>query len=978
MEWIDSVKEIKKAQENNQLVIFVGSGVSNNSNVPTWGALIRKFADKIGYDKCNSCKKAGKTCPKPNCEDRYAFTQDEYLRIPEYYFQSDTSEKKEEYYQIIQSALKCDNGPNSIDDELFKILPHHIITTNYDSLLEDSTNLNSQLYTVVSQDSDLLSKASDRYIIKMHGDLKAPDTIVLKESDYIDYEQKHPLISTFIRSLLVNHTFVFLGYSLNDYNLNLIIGWINYFKKIYDVAERPHSFLVASHEPSAFEKTRLENKNIYVVDISSLPDDLLETTVPPAPLPNLTGKKLYAFLRCITESQILQHYIPLSQILSEKYQVLKSYKKISFEDLIKVHPFGRTSFVGTALVFYDKIWYERVAALLNGGNEELINTFQHAGLSKILLFDTHLITDITDIPSPVELNDEDTLLQLYLDNDYIELSNRIELCKNTDEKIYFYHLLDKSETEIEEIIALEESSMELNDYIAILLHKVRIRLVTMTLIDTQDSKTKELEQILDTAPVKYRNAINYLKMLFESSAKNIMEMEAELRKHEKRYEYRSNCWYAGHSYTHIWNLRAYAYDYYFFFKKNYLPFDYFNDPPQNYLIYYLAAILCSYSPIALSEPFTRIGLLTHRKHYPLNEIDLDMFVKLLKSGSLKSLLKKYSVQFLEFDKDIDIVQKYKNLCSSLTHFKKGQWSDHLYNFTIIICLTELDKNSKKEIFIAMTHMIKMITKDNPEIINILFESVDHLVKHITINEANEAKSDLLDSMLMPNVYPLLVERHRKLFTNTVKKLSPHIKIKTQKRLIAEINSIEDKEDKIKRIYLFRHLLPMEQYSNFLNDNYELISTDSVFLLLMEKILSPSDAVLQIFINTVSKADKNRQANPNIPTSTDWVIVSIHECIILKLSGFNIDLALLEPYAHYSEHLQFMLNPDEFDYSRIDISHYMWENLIYSSNYKKYFIAHKTELLSDDLKKIFDMGLETKDQQKIVYGLLLDEKDLRSF
>ena len=67
----------------------------------------------------------------------------------------------------------------------------------------------------------------------MHGDLKVPNSIVLKESDYLDYEQKHTLISTFIRSLLVNHTFVFLGYSLNDYNLNLIIGWINYFRKFY-------------------------------------------------------------------------------------------------------------------------------------------------------------------------------------------------------------------------------------------------------------------------------------------------------------------------------------------------------------------------------------------------------------------------------------------------------------------------------------------------------------------------------------------------------------------------------------------------------------------------------------------------------------------------------------------------------------------------------------------------------------------------
>ena len=53
MDWIQAIKEIQKAQEKNQLVIFVGSGVSNNSGIPTWGDLIKVIADEIGYDKCN-------------------------------------------------------------------------------------------------------------------------------------------------------------------------------------------------------------------------------------------------------------------------------------------------------------------------------------------------------------------------------------------------------------------------------------------------------------------------------------------------------------------------------------------------------------------------------------------------------------------------------------------------------------------------------------------------------------------------------------------------------------------------------------------------------------------------------------------------------------------------------------------------------------------------------------------------------------
>ena len=311
MDWITAIKEIQKAQEDDRLVVFVGAGVSKNSGVPSWWELIKKFADELGYSRCDACQKKTTDCPSADCKDRFEYTQEEFLRIPEYYYQQDTSENHANYFGLIQKTLHCDNGPNPIDDEIFSIFPRHIITTNYDPLLEKSQSVNSLLYTVVTRDSDLLAEANDRYIIKMHGDLEKPDTIVLKESDYIKYEQEHPLISTFIKSLLVNHTFIFLGYSLNDNNLNLIIGWINYFRELHGVKERPANFWIDSKPATPFEEARLENRNIFVVDLSSLPTDLEEKSVIPASITNSTGRKLFTFLRCITNPKITYQYIPL-------------------------------------------------------------------------------------------------------------------------------------------------------------------------------------------------------------------------------------------------------------------------------------------------------------------------------------------------------------------------------------------------------------------------------------------------------------------------------------------------------------------------------------------------------------------------------------------------------------------------------------------------------------------------------------------
>ena len=116
MDWVTAIKEIQKAQEDDRLVIFVGAGVSKNSGVPSWWELIRNFGDELGYSRCDTCQKKVADCPKSDCKDRYEYTQEEFLRIPEYYFQQDASENHADYFGLIQSALHCENGPNPIDD----------------------------------------------------------------------------------------------------------------------------------------------------------------------------------------------------------------------------------------------------------------------------------------------------------------------------------------------------------------------------------------------------------------------------------------------------------------------------------------------------------------------------------------------------------------------------------------------------------------------------------------------------------------------------------------------------------------------------------------------------------------------------------------------------------------------------------------------------------------------------------------------
>ena len=101
---------------------------------------------------------------------------------------------------------------NIIDEIIIKLQPEHIITTNYDHLLENVKDPGVSKYAIITKDDDILSKKGRNYIIKMHGDVNDIENIVLKEEDYLNYSQKHIIIETFIKALLIDKTFLFEYY----------------------------------------------------------------------------------------------------------------------------------------------------------------------------------------------------------------------------------------------------------------------------------------------------------------------------------------------------------------------------------------------------------------------------------------------------------------------------------------------------------------------------------------------------------------------------------------------------------------------------------------------------------------------------------------------------------------------------------------------------------------------------------------------
>jgi hypothetical protein len=276
MDFYEMIEDLSLARSREKLVIFVGAGVSKNSGLPTWGQIVQVFAREIQYPT------------------RGRLATEEYIRIPQYFYCLDESENHADYYSLIRSMIPEDIRPNLLDKLIVSLHPKHIVTTNFDTLLDQV----ARGYEIIREDRDLLTGLSPHYLLKLHGDIRHPEKMVFKEDDYLHYSQTHRLMETFLKSLLIDHVFLFVGYSLNDYNLKTFVSWIDYIAEEMRVKREMHRnyFLSSSHHAGKdYLRKYYEEKGLEVIDLYRLPPEV-ELRAKSVRLSEELGRKTYAVL----------------------------------------------------------------------------------------------------------------------------------------------------------------------------------------------------------------------------------------------------------------------------------------------------------------------------------------------------------------------------------------------------------------------------------------------------------------------------------------------------------------------------------------------------------------------------------------------------------------------------------------------------------------------------------------------------------
>lgn len=751
----ESKKVIKNAMNNNKLVIFVGAGVSMNSDYPSWENLVREFARGLGYSK-DKLKK---------------LTNDDYLKIPQQYY---NLRGKKEYYSLINDFFNVKANPNVIHDLIFKFNPNYIITTNYDRLIEKSAEEKGMFYDVVSRDEDLSYTQNDKMIIKMHGDF-THNNIVLKEEDYLSYSSNFKLIENFIKSLFSSNVVLFIGYSLSDINVKMIFQWVrNILKEDF----QPAYFIETDAEYNHLQFEYYKNRGINIINY-----DLVKNLIDreqPNPFSSKLGNRLYNVLTYLLEDEDI---IDLDYYYKKLYK-LNNLNNIRIKDIQKSLDILEVSNVERDNIkIYNNKKLNFLIKKLNDWKENNIKNkeeaiklstidevFNKANVNKIIYEDKNEdqlfyeldkeknITEITDIVSSFNFTKVNKIADKYMELDEIE-GNEFDFLG----KAYLFYKLNDYFQAYKILKKVSKSAFKNKKYIIYFISEFnrknlgKLYLFFKVSKETREKIKNEIDAIdLDDLFRKMpKDEVKYLKpikevMNFQFVYKNINEASRYSEKVEKE----KNTLYFSDSNNsgQIHKFKNNVIKFWEFITENYLMVDKFREV-KKYFYRFIESTLYSYSTVKeviKNDPFFGI----EGKTMKIKKIDyftLFLMANYLKRKEIKYLFNKYEITQLKiFEKSLTkLFDALNNLVDSksLNTINCNREISAIFNNMLYI-LSYINISDKKYNTI-INHIIKLIEKKQ-----INKEDYRNIVKFIDgqYSKFNNIELEKLDTFIKKLLY----------------------------------------------------------------------------------------------------------------------------------------------------------------------------------------------------------------------------------
>ncbi|ONH81178.1 hypothetical protein APZ41_021280 [Roseomonas mucosa] len=240
-----------------RVVLFLGAGVSSSA-VTLAGGRIKgwhKFLDSM----------------RAHVDARIAKQISGLLRKSDYLLACEIlqSTLREDWQKYVNAEFGQMAKPSSLHQAIIALDQRIILTTNFDKLIEncwgsslgESVHLPTVVTSIKNDAFRLFKDHSGKYLVKIHGTVDAPETLIFSRSEYIKLAFGNTLYSTFIENLLLNYTFIFIGFSMDD---PAILSLMEMYALRYKDA-RPHYMFSGGNIPENIRGINLNLRKLNVL-----------------------------------------------------------------------------------------------------------------------------------------------------------------------------------------------------------------------------------------------------------------------------------------------------------------------------------------------------------------------------------------------------------------------------------------------------------------------------------------------------------------------------------------------------------------------------------------------------------------------------------------------------------------------------------------------------------------------------------------
>lgn len=258
--YTDSIPlELIEAIKNNSCIALIGSGISsrclakNRKPLPLWHTLLINIIDYSLKNKLID--------ENLYTELKMLLEKNNYLDVAQELYEV-LGDK--EIQNLIENIFNPEGIIPSRLHEIISLTPFkHILTTNYDNLLERAYIETNKHHIDVVLFKDILeydNLGDVKCIIKLHGDIKQPESFVLGQQHYQNLLRDKKYCD-FVDNMFQNNSIFMLGYGLRDIDITMTLD------RISACNNKLHFLLTKKNTYTNIEKKRLlKDRNVKVIE----------------------------------------------------------------------------------------------------------------------------------------------------------------------------------------------------------------------------------------------------------------------------------------------------------------------------------------------------------------------------------------------------------------------------------------------------------------------------------------------------------------------------------------------------------------------------------------------------------------------------------------------------------------------------------------------------------------------------------------